>query len=87
MCCCAGASSFLCRPHPSHKMHYKPFQALDAWTKHLARYLTCLVEMVFYKLFLPNFYQCIISPLKKKKVDPGCLNIRLLCQGLPRVYA
>lgn len=74
MYCCGGASSFQCRPHPSGKMHYKPFQALVAWTKHLAHCLTSLVEMFFYKLFLPNLYQCIIFFLllfffEKKKIN------------------
>lgn len=73
--------------------------------------LNLLSRNGFYKLFLPNFFQCIRSPLKTKNQtneqktptnqpkknrkkpkptksqEPGCLEIRLLCKGLPRVDA
>lgn len=60
---CGEASSFLCRPRPSHKMHYKSFQALGTWTKHFAHCLTCLVEM-----FLTNCFAKLLSMFKSFKI-------------------
>lgn len=89
MCCCGGAQQLPVQTTSKSQNALQTLSRIRRMDKTFSPLLNLLSRNVFYKLFLPNFYQCTISPFlkKKKRVDPGCLEIRLLCKGLPRVYA